>query len=143
MLDRQLGLGNPTLVQEHLDLRGSRIRRCSRDGVQQPLRRLSRLGPREALRHRSKSVHASRSMNKGTQRPTRSRMNLRHAAVSSLMNSVSSSLSVYHGPPVISVEGSRWKSMYILRVGCCRTRLCQNLAVPKERRRSGAPVRFR
>jgi len=35
------------------------------------------------------------------------------------MNSVSSSLSVYHGPPVISTEGCRWKSMYIFRVGCC------------------------
>lgn len=35
------------------------------------------------------------------------------------MNSVSSSLSVYHGPPVISTEGCKWKSMYIFRVGCC------------------------
>jgi hypothetical protein len=26
---------------------------------------------------------------------------------------------VYQGPPVISTDGSRWKSMYILRVGNC------------------------
>ena len=34
------------------------------------------------------------------------------------MNSVSSSLSVYQGPPVTSTLGSRWNSMYIFRVGC-------------------------
>lgn len=34
------------------------------------------------------------------------------------MNSVSSSLSVYHGPPVSSVAGCRLASMYVLRVGC-------------------------
>lgn len=42
---------------------------------------------------------------------TLSRINRRHALQSSLMNSVSSSLSVYHGPPVISTEGSRCASM--------------------------------
>jgi len=35
------------------------------------------------------------------------------------MNSVSSSLSVYQGPPVKDIEGSRPSSMYIFRVGCC------------------------
>ena len=45
-------------------------------------------------------------------------MNFRHALRSILMNSVSSSLSVYQGPPVTSTLGSRWNSMYIFRVGC-------------------------
>jgi len=35
------------------------------------------------------------------------------------MNSISSSLSVYQGPPVKDIEGSRPSSMYIFRVGCC------------------------
>jgi len=35
------------------------------------------------------------------------------------MNSVSSSLSVYQGPPVKDIEGSRPSSMYIFRVGYC------------------------
>ena len=44
-------------------------------------------------------------------------MNFRQALDNNLMNSVSSSLSVYHGPPVTDVEGSRWKRMYVFRVG--------------------------
>lgn len=50
-------------------------------------------------------------------RHTFSRINFKHALDSSLMNSVSSSLSVYHGPPVTAVEGSRWKRMYVFLVG--------------------------
>lgn len=52
-----------------------------------------------------------------TDRRTLSVMNFRHALINSLMNSVSSSLSVYHGPPVIAEEGSRCASMYSFLVG--------------------------
>lgn len=45
---------------------------------------------------------------KERERRTRSRMKRTHALQRSLMNSVSSSLSVYHGPPVISSEGCKW-----------------------------------
>lgn len=51
-------------------------------------------------------------------RHTLSNINFKHAWLNNLMNSVSSSLSVYQGPPVISADGSRWKSMYILRLRC-------------------------
>lgn len=42
---------------------------------------------------------------------TQSLMYLRQAAESRRMNSTSSSLSVYHGPPVSSIDGSRCASM--------------------------------
>lgn len=42
---------------------------------------------------------------------TLSRMKRRQAEQRSLINSLSSSLSVYHGPPVISTEGSKWYNM--------------------------------
>ena len=48
---------------------------------------------------------------------TRSVINLKQVVSSALMNTVSNSWSVYHGPPVTSTDGSRCESMNILRVG--------------------------
>ena len=44
-------------------------------------------------------------------------MNRKQAVLKSLINSVSSSLSVYHGPPVSATEGSRCAIIYILLLG--------------------------
>jgi len=42
---------------------------------------------------------------------TRSWMNFKHALLRSSINCVSSSLSVYHGPPVKAIDGSRFSSI--------------------------------
>lgn len=42
---------------------------------------------------------------------------LKHASEIACMNAVSSSCSVYHGPPLTSAEGWRSYSMYIFLVG--------------------------
>lgn len=48
-------------------------------------------------------------------------MNLRHALLKVSINTMSSSFSVYQGPPVNAIDGSRPSSIYILRVGCWHT----------------------
>ena len=60
---------------------------------------------------RTRSAENSRKL-------TLSRIYCKQAEDNILMNSMSSSLSVYQGPPVISTDGSKFAIIYIFRVGC-------------------------
>lgn len=117
MFDAELRLRNLTLFKKLLDLIGSGVWGVPSDRIKRLLIGFSwslqfwvTLKVRISISTQCIQIDVGNS--------TLSLMKCKQALLSSFINSVSSSLSVYHGPPVSLLLGIKWYNMYIFRVGC-------------------------